>query len=330
VAHPKYVFLNDAIVPWEDARVHVSTVAFKFGTAVFEGIRGYWNEKEGRMYVFQLAEHMQRLAYSQRAMRFDAPLDVDMVAERTLELLRANDFREGVHIMTTVFVNGFGDPLTTGPVGLAITAAPRKHSDRMEKGVSAQVSSWMRAPDTAMPMRIKCNANYQNGRLAGLQAKADGYDTAILLNSRGKVAEGPAMCFCMIRDGKLITPSVNSDILESITRRTVLALAREYLEIETIERDVDRSELYAAEEAFFCGTAWEITPVVAIDRMPVGTGVPGPLTRRLQQTLLGIATGTVRDHAEWRTPLDAGKARRAPVRRAAASKAAPAKRRLKR
>ncbi len=263
VANPKYVFLNDALVPWDEARVHVSTVAFKFGTAVFEGIRGYWNETEQRMFVFQLHEHMQRLIYSQRAMRFERVIDTAWIGEKTLELLRANEFREGVHIMTTVFVEGFGDPLTRGPVGLAITAGPRKHSDRLEKGVSAQVSSWMRSPDTAMPMRIKCNANYQNGRLAGLQAQTDGYDTAILLNSRGKVAEGPAMCFCMVRDGRLVTPTVNSDILESITRRSVLELAGE-LGLETLEREVDRSELYAADEAFFCGTAWEVTPVTSI------------------------------------------------------------------
>ena len=303
MANPKFVFLNDSMVPWDEAKVHVSTVAFKFGTAVFEGVRGYWNDIEQKLYVFQLAEHMHRLVFSQRAMRFDQPIDVDWIGEKTIELLRANEFREGVHIMTTVFVNGFGDPLTCGPVGLAITAAPRKHGDRLEKGVTAQVSSWMRSPDTAMPMRIKCNANYQNGRLAGLQAHVDGYDTAILLNSRGKVAEGPAMCFCMIRDGRLVTPSINSDILESITRRTVLQLAREYLGLETVEREVDRSELYAADEAFFCGTAWEVTPVTAIDRLPLGDGTPGPLTRKLQDTLLRIAHGTVPDHAEWRTAV---------------------------
>ena len=302
MANPKFVFLNDQIVPWDEARVHVSTVAFKFGTAVFEGVRGYWNDAEQRMYVFQLHEHMQRLIYSQRAMRFDGLIDTAWIGEKTLELLRANDFREGVHIMTTVFVNGYGDPLTRGPLGLAITAGPRKNSNKLEVGVTAQVSSWMRSPDNAMPMRIKCNANYQNGRMAGLQAQTDGYDTAILLNSRGKVAEGPAMCFFMVRDGRLVTPSVNSDILESITRRTVLQLAAE-LGLPTVEREVDRSELYAAEEAFFCGTAWEVTPITSIDRMPLGEGKPGPHTRRLQETLLGIADGTNADHAEWRTPL---------------------------
>ena len=153
-----------------------------------------------------------------------------------------------------------------------------------------------------MPMRVKCNANYQNGRLAGLQAKADGYDTAILLNARGKVSEGPGMCFFIMRDGVASTPHTSSDILESITRSTVLELLQE-AGIETRERDIDRSELAAAEEAFFCGTAWEITPVVAIDRLDVGNGKVGSVVRELQDRFFSLARGESTDHPEWRTPV---------------------------
>lgn len=153
-----------------------------------------------------------------------------------------------------------------------------------------------------MPMRVKCNANYQNGRLAGLQAQADGYDTAILLNARGKVSEGPGMCFFMMRDGVVSTPHTSSDILESITRSTVLELLRE-AGIETQERDIDRSELAAADEAFFCGTAWEITPVVAIDRLKVGAGEVGSTVRQLQDRFFTIAKGETTDYPEWRTPV---------------------------
>jgi branched-chain amino acid aminotransferase len=149
---------------------------------------------------------------------------------------------------------------------------------------------------------VKCNANYQNGRLAGLQAKADGYDTAILLNTRGRVAEGPGMCFFMIRDGVASTPHTSSDILESITRSTVLELLRE-AGFETQERDIDRSELAAAEEAFFCGTAWEITPVVAIDKLNVGAGEVGPVVRELQERFFSIVRGESDDHPQWRTPV---------------------------
>lgn len=303
MANPKFVYLDDRVVPWDDGRVHVASVGFKFGTGVFEGLRGYWNAEREQMFVLQLDEHMRRLEYSQRFMRFDEILPGPDVGKKILELLRANAFRENVHIMSTVYVQGFGPPHTTGPIGLSILSGPRHDIPRTEAGCTAHISSWQRVPDTAMPMRVKCNANYQNGRLATLQARADGYDTAILLNSRGKVAEGPGMCVFMIRDGKAVTPPVTSDILESITRQTVMTLCDEYLGMEVVERDIDRSEFAAAEEAFFCGTAWEVTPLVGVDRLPVGDGRVGPAVRRLQEVFFGIATGALDDHAEWRTPV---------------------------
>jgi branched-chain amino acid aminotransferase len=302
VERPKYIFLNDEIVPWEDAKVHVSTVAFKFGTAVFEGLRGYWNEDHQQMYLFQMDAHMKRLEYSQKFMRFETVFDGAYVREKTIELLRANEFRATVHSMATVFVEGFGGPAVSGPVGLAITAATRGGPGQLEEGCTAQVSSWQRVADNAMPMRVKCNANYQNGRLAGMQARADGYDTAILLNARGKVSEGPGMCFFMMRDGVVSTPHTSSDILESITRTTVIDLLRES-GVEVQERDVDRSELAAADEAFFCGTAWEVTPVTAIDRLKVGNGEVGSVVRGLQERFFSVAKGESADHPDWRTPV---------------------------
>ncbi len=299
---PKYIFFNDEIVPWEDAKVHVSTVAFKFGTAVFEGLRGYWNDDHQQMYLFQMDAHMERLEYSQKFMRFENAFDGAYVREKTIELLRANEFRATVHSMATVFVEGFGGPAVSGPVGLVITAATRGGPGQLEEGCTAQVSSWQRVADNAMPMRVKCNANYQNGRLAGMQARADGYDTAILLNARGKVSEGPGMCFFMMRDGVASTPHTSSDILESITRSSVIELLRES-GVEVQERDIDRSELAAADEAFFCGTAWEVTPITAIDRLKVGNGEVGSVVRGLQERFFSVAKGESADHPEWRTPV---------------------------
>ena len=301
--HPRFVYLNDRVVPWDEGKVHVGCVGFRFGAGVFEGLRGYWNAHKEQLFVLQLAEHMARLEFSQKFMRFDEILPGPHVAQKVLELLRANEFRENVHIMSSVFVEGFGPPATTGPIGLAIIAAPRHDIPWTQSGCCAHISSWQRVADTAMPMRVKCNANYQNGRLATLQAQTDGYDTAILLNARGKVSEGPGMCLFMIRDGKAVTPSVTSDILESITRRTVMRLCNEYLDMEVVERDVDRSELAAADEAFFCGTAWEITPLTSVDRLPVGDGEVGPTVRKLQEVFFGIATGALDDHRDWRTPV---------------------------
>ena len=302
MTNPKFVYFNDEIVPFENAKVHVSTAAFKFGTSVFEGLRGYWNDEQEQMYLFQMDAHMRRLEYSQKFMRFERTFDAEFVTARTIELMRANEFRTTVHSMATVYVDGFGGPTVCAPVGLVITAAERGGPGLTEQGCTAQVSSWQRVPDNAMPMRVKCNANYQNGRLAGMQAKADGYDTALLLNTRGKVSEGPGMCFFMIRDGVACTPHTASDILESITRATVLELLRE-ADIDIEERDIDRSELAAADEAFFCGTAWEITPIVSIDRLPVGSGEPGPLVRKLQERFFSVARGDTADHPDWRTPV---------------------------
>ena len=303
MANSKYVFLNDEIVAWEDAKVHVSSGAFKFGAAVFEGVRGYWSDQHEQMHLFRMPDHRQRLAFSQRVMRFDEIIDGDYVTEKTIELIHANDLRETLHIMPTVFVNGFGGPETSGPVGLSITTNPGVSRGFLETGCRVQVSSWQRVADNAMPMRVKCNANYQNGRLAAIGARGDGYDTALLLNSRGKVSEGPGQCFFMIRNGRAVTPSVTSDILESITRETMIEMLPRYCGIEVEQRDVDRSELAAADEAFFCGTAWEVTPVVSIDRLDVGSGAVGPIVRKLQAAFFSLVKGEIDDYPQWRLPV---------------------------
>ena len=303
MAKTKYVFFNGEIVPHDEAKVHVGTTAFKFGAAVFEGVRGYWNAKHDQLYLFRMPEHMQRLVFSQRMMRFEEIIEAEYVTNKTIDLIRANEVRETLHLVPTVFVNGRGGPETRGPVALSITANPGFTRGFVETGCSVQVSSWQRVPDNAMPVRVKCNANYQNGRLAAVQARDDGYDTALLLNARGKVSEGPGQCFFMIRDGKAITPSTSNDILESITRDTILRLLPRFCGVEVEERDVDRSELAAAEEAFFCGTAWEVTPIVNIDRIPVGTGEIGPVVRRLKEAYFRVAKGEVDDYADWRMPV---------------------------
>ena len=154
-----------------------------------------------------------------------------------------------------------------------------------------------------MPMRVKAHANYHNSRLATLEAEANGFGAAVVLNARGKVSEGPGMCLFLIRDGVAITPSITSDILESITRDAAIRLLRDELSVPVVERDVDRSELYAAGEVFFCGTAWEVTPVTAVDRLAVGDGRPGSITRRLQELYFAIARGDSNAYAAWRTPV---------------------------
>ena len=303
MAHSKYVYLNGEIVPWADAKVHVFSPVTKYAAGVFEGIRGYWNEQAQQLYVFRLPEHAQRLCYSQKAMRFSKTFASDDICAQVLALLRANECRENVHVRAMVYLGGEGEMDALGPTDLAITAVARPSPAWVRDGCRAQVSSWLRVSDRAMPMRIKSNANYQNGRLASVQARMDGYDTAIFLNDRGKLSEGPGMCLFMIRNGVPITPTLSSDILESITRETVLTLLAEQLGCEPLERDMDRSEIPAADEMFFCGTGWEITPIINVDGSVVGDGKPGPITMALQQAYMDVVHGRDNAYANWRTPL---------------------------
>ena len=192
---------------------------------------------------------------------------------------------------------------TTGPVGFTAAAMPRKKQAFAETGMSLGVSSWQRLSDNASPPRIKCTANYHNARLTMLQAKSDGYDGALMLTSDGKVSEAPIACFFMVRNGQLITPDKTSNILESITRETIITRYKELTGNAVEERVVDRSELYFAEEAFLCGTGQEILPVTSIDRLPVGDGVVGPLTSQLRQDYFDIVRGVSEEHPEWRTVI---------------------------
>lgn len=295
MTHPKFAWC-DGLVPWEQATCHVSSLAFKYGAGVFEGLRAYWNGSE--LNLWQAHEHLDRLEHGQRFMRFDDPFSKAEVLEALMELLRANAFKGNVHITATAFLSGPGQPFLCGPSSLAITAAER--NDFMSKGLSVQVSSWRRSSDQAQPQRIKSNGNYLNGRLAAVQARADGYDTALMLSADGKVSEGPAMCFFMVRDGVAITPDRQSDILESITRDTMITLLRED-GIKVEERKIDRSELAMADEAFFCGTAWEIAPIGSIDRLDMPAGAPGPITSRLRERFDALTMGRDSAHPEWRT-----------------------------
>lgn len=289
--------------PWNEARVHVFSPAMKYGAGVFEGVRGYWSEARGEMVLFRLPEHLARLEYSQRVMRFERVFTPDETAPPIIEVMRRNAFAEDVHLRPVVYIGGDGPLGALGPIDYAVTAAPSPRKAGVETGVSVQVSSWQRLSDLTMPTRVKANANYNNSRMASVQARRDGYGAALMMNQKGHVSEGPGMCFFMIRDGTPVTPSITSNILESITRDTVIRLLRDEMGLETVERDVDRSELYACEEAFFCGTAWEITPITSIDGAPVGAGEVGPLVKRLTDIYLAVVTGAGDDARGWLTAV---------------------------
>lgn len=299
----EYLFLNGEIVPSEQAVVHISTPAYRYGAMVFEGIRGYWNENERQIYLFRVMEHCRRLNQSMKMTRMLYEIDPEEMKANISNLIRKNDIQETVHLIYSAYLGGDGPMSSTGPIGTAIELRRLGTLFDLDKGIRCAISSWRRNADDASPMRIKASANYHNSRFALLQAKHDGYDNTILLTRQGKVSEGPGSCLFMVRNGRLITPGTDSDILESITRDTMIILAREALQEAVIERTVDRTELYIADELFFCGSGYEVVPIVSVDGLAVGNGKPGKITKALIQAYQDLVTGRATDHAEWRTPV---------------------------
>jgi branched-chain amino acid aminotransferase len=266
-------------------------------------MRAYRGDTDEQLYVFRLREHLQRLQRSAKIARITLPADPARLEAETLEVIRANGLREDLHVRLIVFVDTEDGGLPSRePVGYVIAPIPTaRYFDGA--GLHVQVSSWTRTADNAIPARVKAAANYQNSRLALLQAKTDGYDDAILLNSDGSVAEGPGYTIFLVRDDRPLTPPVTSNILEGVTRDTLLTLFRESLGVEVEQREVDRTELYVADEAFFAGTAAEVTPILSIDRRPVGDGAMGPLTAKVREAYFhAVRTGSA-PHPEWRTPV---------------------------
>lgn len=309
---PKYLLMNGELVAYQDARVHVMTTAFKYGACVFEGLRAYWNEEQGELYGFRLREHFQRLVESLRICRMPSPLDADGYVADMVRLLQANGLRENLHMRVSAYVDDEDGGLASfEPISVAMAAMPIQRYFAKE-GLDVHVSSWTRISDAAMPPRIKAAPNYHNSRLALAQAKVDGYDDAVMLSAEGKVTEGPGYALFMLRGGKLITPPVTSGILESITRDSLIALAPG-VGLDVVEREVDRTELYVADELFFCGSAAEVTPILSVDRIPVGTGKVGPATTALTSAFLATVRGEVEDTRGWLTPVFAGVAASAPA-----------------
>jgi branched-chain amino acid aminotransferase len=295
--------MNGVILPYEEGRVHVMSPAFRYGAVVFEGIRAYWSEKNKNMLVFRLQEHLERMLRSMKIMRFEHSIDIDQVREVTLELIRRNELREDSHIRIFAYLTGEGEQSSRSPVEWAVTTLPMPRRARVTNGAHAGISSWRRISDNVMPPRAKVAANYNNGRLAGIQGNLDGYDNVILLTSAGHIAESPGSCFFMVRNGVPTTPPVTDSILESITRETVIQLVREELGMTVVERSIDRTEVYLADEAFFCGSGQEIVPILSVDRHEVGKGGIGDITGKLQKIYFGVVRGENDLHLEWITPV---------------------------
>ena len=301
----RYAFFEKDFVPLEDANINVMTHAFLYGTACFEGIRAYWSDEENQLLVFRMREHYERIVNSCKILRIKPGYTVDELCQITLELLRRNGDRQDVYIRPVFYKStpAIGVKLDGLDDAFLVFSIPFGDYLDMNRGLRARVSSWRHLEDNMIPMRAKVNGAYVNAALAKDEALQDGYDEAIFLASDGHVSEGSAENIFIVRGGKLITSSVTADILEGITRNTVIHVAREDLGIPIVERPIDRTELYVADEAFFVGTGAQVCPIAEIDHRPVGDGTIGPISRRIQSYYFDVVKGKVGKYREWCAPV---------------------------
>lgn len=301
---PPYAYFNSQFVPLSEARIGIMTHALHYGTACFEGIRGNWNEDDEELYVFRCEDHYQRLINSCKLLRIDLAYSIEELCRLTVELIHRSGYKEDVYIRPLAYKSSEAlgvrlHGLEDGFLMLVTTFGP--YLD-IEKGIRCCTSSWRRIDDDMIPPRGKITGLYVNNAFAKTEAIENGFDEAILLTSDGYVSEGSGENIFLVIDGQLVTPASYDRILMGITRDTVIELARAELGIETVERHVDRSELYLAEECFLTGTAAHITPVVDIDRRKVGEGTIGKLTAKLQELYFDVERGRTKKYVLWCTP----------------------------
>lgn len=302
------VFFGGEFVPLEEAKVSIMTHALHYGTGCFEGIRAYWNQEEEQLHVFRMAEHYERWHHSCRILFIDLPYSVEELGDLTVQLLRMNDYRTDTYIRPLAYkgTEGIGVRLHDLRDDFAIFAIPFGRYIEKEEGARVCTSSWRRISDTAIPARAKITGSYVNSALSKTEAALNGFDEAIVLTQDGHVSEGSAENLFIVRNGKLVTSLQTDDILEGITRSTIMQLARAEMGLEVEERKIDRTELYIAEEAFFCGTGVQVAAIVEVDHRPVGTGKLGPIVARLRDMYFDVVRGKVEKYREWCTPVYAG------------------------
>lgn len=300
----RFIWYKEEIVNVNDAKINILAPTAQFGLNVFEGIPCYWNDEAKQLYAFRLEDHYNRLLRSAKLIQINCPYTKDDMKKAFVDVIAANEYDENLSVRQTLFVDGFGSWGSEEPVGMFVAPIPkgRTSSEYNKKGLNCCVTSWRRISDTTLSPRIKCGANYINSRAGQREAIRNGYDTCIFLNDAGKVAEGPGSCFFMIVNNTLITPQLTDSVLESITRDTVIRLA-ESMGINVIQRSVDRTELYTCDEAFLCGSAMEITPILSIDKYVLGNGVAGEITNKLHRAYLDAAIGKIEKFGHWVTPI---------------------------
>jgi branched-chain amino acid aminotransferase len=299
------VYFNKQFVPLAEANLSVRTNALHYGGAIFEGIRAYWNPKEQQLFVFKLPEHYERMLNNCKVLKLKMGHDVKDLCALTVDLLRRNQPKEDTYIRPIAYVSseGLAPKLVGYDTGFAIYTFPLGDCTDPSGGLRVGFSSWRRISDNSIPARCKVSGGYVNSALAKTEALEQGYDEALLLTQDGFLSEGSAQNIFLIRDGVLVTPDLSQNILEGITRSVLMALCRDELAFPVVERQVGRTEVYLAEEVFLCGTGAQVSPVLEVDRRPIGAGKIGPLTARIQQLFSEVVRGRHPKYRHWCTPV---------------------------
>lgn len=301
----RFAYFEGSVRPIEEAKISVMNQTLNYGTGCFGGLRGYWNEEQRQLYVFRIVDHFRRFLNSAKLLLAQLPYTPEDLAAITVEVLRAEEWSQNCYIRPLAYkadssisvrLHNLQDRVTI----FSEAAGPYRYTDH---GVQICTSSWRRVDDTAIPARGKLTGAYINSSFIKSEAALAGYDDAIVLNQDGHVSEGSAANFMMVRNDALITPPATDNILEGITRRTIIQLAREELGLHVVERTIDRSELYLADEAFFCGTGAQVTPIASIDHRPVGDGEIGPITRSVRDLYFDIVYGRQPRFHNWLTAV---------------------------
>ena len=297
----KHAFFEGKIVPLSEAKINIATHGFLYGTAVFGGMRAYWNSDKKQLYIFRPYDHFRRLLHSVRMLTMQTKYDEESLIQLTLDVLRTDNWQQDIYMRPTFYKAemGIGVRLHDLRDEFSMFVIPMEKYIKNDTDAHVTVSSWRRIDDNMIPARGKVAGAYVNSALMKSDAVMAGFDEVLAMDGNGHLSEGSAMNIFMVRDGTLITPPITDNILEGITRRTVLELARKELGLPVAERSIDRTEAYIAEEFFMTGTAAEVTAVTQIDHRPVGTGKMGPITTQLRALYSDAIRGRLPKYKSW-------------------------------
>lgn len=302
---PKFAYFKGKIVPYSEAKVGVLNNSLNYGTAVFGGIRAYWNEQKKQLFLFRPQDHFRRFLNSTKLLRMNFEHTPESLTQTTIGLLRAEDLHQNVYLRPLAYWSdeAIGVKLHGLQQALSIVAIPFNGYVANDTNCHVTVSSWRRVDDNIIPARGKISGAYANSALIKSDAILAGFDEALVLNSEGHVSEGSAMNVFMVRDGVICTPPVTENILEGITRRSVMEVAKKELGMTVVERPIDRTEVFICEEFFFTGTAAQVSAVTQVDFRPIGTGSMGPITSKLREIFAGIVQGNNPAYSQWNVPV---------------------------